>query len=257
MSAEFKKDQIHDLGAGFWNIRGSFVRNGMVDIGNQSALVKLSSGKFVLLDSYTLAGEVREQVMALTNDGNDIEAVLNVHPFHTVHCARVAKDFPHATFYGSARHRKEVPEVDWSEDLVESDAVAKRYPELQFSLPKGIHYIAPDDSVHSGSLLVYHPASQSIYVDDTIQTAPSKKFNDVQAGINLHATTLKALKDEPDAGKAYCDWATKLARNWREVRNFCGAHSGLVVFAEGEFEAALLSRIDNARADLEAASSKS
>lgn len=139
----------------------------MVDIGNQSALVKLASGKFIFLDSYTLTGEVREQVLALTNNGKDIEAVLNVHPFHTVHCAKVAEDFPHTTFYGSSRHHQEVPEVDWSADLVESDAVAKRYPELQFSQPKGIYYIAPDDSVHSGSLLVYHPASQSIYVDDT------------------------------------------------------------------------------------------
>ena len=249
-------DRLHDLGNGFWNIRGSFVRDEMIDIGNQSALVRLDSSKFILLDSYTLTGTVKEQVMALTSDGKDIEAVLNVHPFHTVHCAKVAEDFPHATFYGSARHHKQVPEVNWSEDYVESDAVAQRYPELEFSLPKGIYYIAPDDSVHSGSLLVYHPASQSLYVDDTFEIPPSKKFNDVQAGINLHATTLKALKDEPDAGKAYCDWAAKLAHEWREVRNFCGAHSGLVVFAEGEFEAALLSRINNTRADLEAASSQ-
>lgn len=63
------KDQLHDLGYGFWNIRGSFVRDEMVDIGNQSALVRLDSGKFILLDSYTLTDKVREQVMALTNDG--------------------------------------------------------------------------------------------------------------------------------------------------------------------------------------------
>lgn len=247
------KDQIHDLGAGFWNIRGSFVRQGMIDIGNQSALVKLSSGKFVLLDSYTLTGEVRAQVMALTNNGQDIEAVLNVHPFHTVHCARVAKDFPHALFYGSARHHKEVPEVNWSADYVESAAVAERYPELEFSLPKGIHYIAPDDTVHSSSLLVFHPASQSLYVDDTIETPPSKRFNAVQAGINLHATTIKALKDEPNAGKDYCDWAINLAHDWRDMRNFCSAHSGLVVFEKGEFEAALLATIDSARPELEKA----
>ncbi|WP_367111527.1 hypothetical protein [uncultured Psychrobacter sp.] len=244
-------DKIYDLGAGFWSIRGSFVRNGMIDIGNQSALIKLQSGKFILLDSYTLTGEVREQVMALTNNGQDIEAVLNVHPFHTVHCARVAKDFPHATFYGSARHHKEVPEVDWSDDYVESEAVAQRYPELEFSVPKGIYYIAPDDSVHSGSLLVFHPASQSLYVDDTFEIPPSKLFNEIQAGINLHATTLKALKDEPDAGKNYCDWATDLAHKWREIRNFCGAHSGLVVFEEGRFESALLATIDSARPELE------
>lgn len=188
-----RQDRIHDLGAGFWNIRGSFVRDGMVDIGNQCALVKRPSGKFILLDSYTLTGEVRAQVMALTNDGHDIEAVLNVHPFHTVHCARVAKDFPHATFYGSARHHSKVPEVDWSADYVESDAVAARYPELQFSVPKGIYYIAPDESVHSGSLLVFHPASQSLYVDDTFEMPPSKRFNDVQAAINLHPTIVEPL----------------------------------------------------------------
>ncbi len=83
----------------------------MIDIGNQSALIRLQSGKFILLDSNTLTGNVREQVMSLTRDGKDIEAVLNAHPFHTLHCARVAKDFPHATFYGSARHHKQVPEV--------------------------------------------------------------------------------------------------------------------------------------------------
>ena len=65
-------DKIHDLGAGFWSIRGSFVRDNIIDIGNQSALVKLASGKFILLDSYTLTGEVRAQVMALTDNGQDI-----------------------------------------------------------------------------------------------------------------------------------------------------------------------------------------
>lgn len=247
------RDQIHDLGAGFWSIRGSFVRHNMIDIGNQSALIRLSSGKFILLDSYTLTGAVKEQVMALTNEGEDIEAVLNVHPFHTVHCARVAQDFPHATFYGSARHHSQVPQINWSQDYVESEAVAQLYPELEFSMPKGIHYIAPDDSVHSGSLLVFHPASQSLYVDDTFEIAPSKLINESQAAINLHATTIKALIDEPNAGQHYCEWASKLAHDWQKVSYFCGAHSGLVKFQPGQFKQALLSVIEKARADLEAA----
>lgn len=246
------EDKIYDLGAGFWSIRGSFIKNGILDIGVQCALVKLSSGRFIFLDSYTLTDDVRAQVMALTNDGQDVEAVLNVHPFHTVHCDQMAKDFPQATFYGSRRHPKQAPNVQWSNDLVESDAVAERYPELEFSLPKGIYYIAPDESVHASSLLVFHPASLSIYVDDTFEIPPSKLINTVQADLGLHPTTLKALKDEPNAGKEYCDWATQLAHKWRDVRNFCGAHSGLVEFEEGRFEAALLSAIDRARPELEA-----
>ena len=245
------RDQIHDLGAGFWSIRGSFVRSSIIDIGNQSSLIKLASGKFIFLDSYTLTDDVRAEVMALTNDGADVEAVLNVHPFHTVHCEQMAKDFPQAIFYGSSRHPKQAPKVDWSEDLVESDAVAQRYPELKFSVPKGLHYIAPDDSVHASSLLVFHPASRTIHVDDTFEIPPSKLFNDVQAELNLHPATLKALKDEPNAGEQYCDWLAQLAYDWREVRNFCGAHSGLVVFEEGRFEASLLATLKRARPELE------
>ena len=245
-------DEIYDLGAGFWSIRGSFIKNGILDIGVQCALIKLPSGQFIFLDSYTLKDDVRQQVMALTNDGQDVEAVLNVHPFHTVHCAQMAKDFPQAIFYGSSRHPEQVPEVNWADDLVESDAVAARYPELKFSLPQGIHYISPDETVHASSLLVYHPASQSIYVDDTFEIPPSKRFNAVQPNLGLHPTTKKALKDDANAGKEYCDWAIELAHEWRSGRHFCGAHSGLVVFEEGQFEATLLSVIDSARNELEA-----
>lgn len=102
-------DEIHDLGSGFWNIRGSFRIGGVINVGAQCSLVRLQSGRFIFLDSYTLTDEVRAQVMALTNDGQDVEAVLNVHPFHTVHCAQMAKDFPQAIFYGSIRHAEEVP----------------------------------------------------------------------------------------------------------------------------------------------------
>ena len=246
-------DKIYDLGAGFWSIRGSFIKDNIIDIGGQCALIKLQSGRFIFLDSYSLTGEVRAQVMTLTTNGDEVEAVLNVHPYHTVHCAQMAKDFPHADFYGSARHATQVPEVQWSNDLVESDVIAQRYPELEFSLSKGIHYISPDDSTHAGSLLVHHPASCSTYVDDTFEVPPSKLFNDVQPKLGLHITTKKALIDAPDAAKQYHDWVTQLAHQWRDTRNFCAAHSGLIKFEVGGFEKSLLTAIDDAYPKLEGA----
>lgn len=153
-------DSITDLGSGFWNIRGSFRLGGIIDVGTQCSLVQLNSGNFVFLDSYELKGDVRDEVMTLTDNGKKVEAVLNVHPFHTTHCAQMAQDFPEATFYGSRRHREQVPEVNWADELVESDAVTRRYPALEFSLPKGIYYIAPDDKIHTGSLLALNPCQQ-------------------------------------------------------------------------------------------------
>ena len=246
-------DEIHDLGSGFWNIRGSFRIGGVINVGAQCSLVRLQSGRFIFLDSYTLTDEVRTQIMALTNDGQDVEAVLNVHPFHTVHCAQMAKDFPQAIFYGSSRHAEEVPEVSWANDLVESEAVAQRYPELGFSVPKGIYYIAPDEKVHAGSLLVYHPASRSLHVDDTFMTPPLKLLDAVLPEVLLQPDTEKALKNEPNAGKQYCDWATQLAHEWRDVRHFCAAHTHMIDFDTGEFTDALLKAIDKARPKLEKA----
>ncbi|MEP2439310.1 MULTISPECIES: hypothetical protein [Alphaproteobacteria] len=123
-------EEIIAVGNGFWNIRGDLRIAGVLNIGTQCSLVKLGEGRFVFLDSYTLRSEIREQVMAMTDHGRAGEAMLNVHPFHTLHCAQMAEDFPAATFYGSARHKTLVPQVAWAEDTVESDAVATRYPEL-------------------------------------------------------------------------------------------------------------------------------
>ncbi len=244
-------DKLLALGSGFWNIQGSFRLGGIINIGTQCSLIQLSSGRFIFLDSYTLTGEVRAQVMAMTNNGQAVAAVLNLHPFHTVHCAQMARDFPTARHYGSVRHQQKVPEVHWEDDLVESVAVAKRYPELEFSLPQGIYYIAPNEMIHAGSLLAYHPASRALHVDDTFVTPPLDILKKLLPEIGLHPTTKKALiKDEPNAGQLYCDWATKLADKWGETRHFCAAHSGLVEFKDGEFSATLLHAIDKARPKL-------
>ncbi|WP_350557600.1 hypothetical protein [Psychrobacter sp. CAL346-MNA-CIBAN-0220] len=245
-------DKIYNLGAGFWNIQGSFRIGGIIDVGAQCSLIRLQSGKFVFLDSYALTGDVRKKVMVLTNNGHDVEAVLNVHPFHTVHCAQMAKDFPQATFYGSERHAQQVPEVEWADELVESEAVAQCYSELNFSLPQGIYYISPNEKVHAGSLLVFHPASHSLHVDDTFVSPPSL-LKALLPELILHPSTNNALKDEPNAGKQYCDWATELAHQWRDTRHFCAAHSSLVTFEVGGFEKALLKAIDKARPKLEKA----
>ncbi len=244
-------DSITDLGSGFWNIRGSFRVVGVIDVGTQCSLVQLKSGNFIFLDSYTLTDDVRDEVMKLTDNGKKVEAVLNVHPFHTTHCAQMAKDFPKATFYGSRRHREQVPEVHWAEDLVESDAVTSRYPELEFSLPKGIYYIAPNDKIHTGSLLAFHPASKSLHVDDTFVTPPIKLLDAVMPEVLLHPSTKDALLDEPDAGKQYCDWALDIADKWGDTRNFCAAHTHRIEFKAGEFGQALTKAIDKARPKLE------
>ncbi|MCX7567935.1 hypothetical protein OS189_16455 [Sulfitobacter sp. F26169L] len=251
-------EEIVQLSDTFWNIRGDLRMGGVFNVGTQCSLVKVGEGRFVFLDSYTLKGEIRERIMALTDQGRSVEAVLNVHPFHTLHCAQMAKDFPSATFYGSSRHAQQVPDVDWAADLVESDAVAARYPQLSFSMPDGIDYICADESVHAGSLLVYHAESGALHVDDTFNVLPLpnalRKVLPLPE-IALHPKLKDALLDTPDAGARFCDWAERIASDWSGTRTLCAAHSALSKFGEGEFSEALRAAIKRARPKLSKARS--
>lgn len=234
-------EEIITLGNGFWNIRGDLRIAGVLNIGTQCSLVKLDEGRFVFLNSYTLRGEIRERAMAMTDQGRAGEAVLNVHPFHTLHCMRMAEDFPAATFYGSGRHKKQVPQVVWATDTVESGAVATRYPELAFSLPDGLDYISEDEGIHAGSLLVFHAASGALHVDSIFNVPPLTSIarKALRAPrIAFHPKLKDALLDEPDAGARFCDWAEQIAQDWSGTRTLCAAHSALSRFEEGEFSTA-------------------
>ena len=58
----------------FWNIRGSFRIGGLLDIGTQASLLRCADGRFVFLDSLSLAPDIMQQVEALTGGGKALTA---------------------------------------------------------------------------------------------------------------------------------------------------------------------------------------
>ena len=103
--------RTHQITEDFWNIRGSFRIGGVIDIGTQASLVRLRNGKFAFLDAYTLSGAVKREVFDLSRDGKDVEAILNLHPFHTIHVRKMHEMFPHARLYGTRRHLSRFAEL--------------------------------------------------------------------------------------------------------------------------------------------------
>ena len=236
---------IHDLRHGFWTIRGDFRIAGVLNVGTQAGLVRLGSGRFVLLDSYPLTGSVRDTVMQITDQGRAVEAVLNLHPFHTLHCATTARDFPQARLYGSARHRLRHPDLPWQDATVESPEVQEMFAaDLTFSLPRGIDYISTDEHVHAGSLLAWHPASRTLHVDDTICLLRAPDILQgmfPQPKVMLHPTMPKALLRQPGAAATLEAWVNDLADLTGGLRFLCAAHSGHARYdRDGEFAALLL-----------------
>ncbi len=212
----------------FWNIRGEFKIAGIVNVGTHTSLVRRSNGKFVLLDAYTLQGGVKRQVNAVTDDGANIEAIINLHPFHTVHVEKAHAQYPTARLYGTQRHIEKFPDLPWQPQRTESNEFAELFADdFEFSVPAGVDFIASNEQLHFSSVLAYHKASKTIHVDDTLMylQLPGLLSKLKKPEIQFHMTLPLTLEKRAGAAEEFRTWATQLAEQWRDAENFCAAHS--------------------------------
>lgn len=230
--------KILQLADNYWNIRGSFKIAGIIDIGTQTSLVRRENGKFVFLDSYTLSGAIRQQIDELTNAGNDVEAVLNLHPFHTIHVAKMHERYPNARHYGTARHLSRYPELEWQQTCTEDPELHALFAaDFEFSVPRGVDFISADENVHFSSVLVFHPASQTIHVDDTlmyIRLPLLMRFFGLTDAMSFHPTLAKVLEKRAGAAQDFQQWAEELAENWQNAENLCAAHTATLVVQDDD-----------------------
>ena len=220
------------LGDGFWTVRGSFRVAKVLDVGTQCALVRLASGNFVFLDSYELNDSVRAQVDALTDGGRKVEAILNLHPFHTVHCEWMHEAFPEAKLYGTARHHEIMPHLPWADTRCEQDELAELYAtDFAFSVPRGVPLVCSDDSVHFSSVLALHRASGTIHVDDTfvyMRKGFPLSLLPFTGRLGFHPTLSKALEPRAGAANEFREWAVELGIDWADARRIAAAHNAVL-----------------------------
>ena len=227
----------------FWNIRGDFKIAGFLNIGTQASLVKRANGKFLLLDAYTLEGEAKEQA----------EAIINLHPFHTIHVQTMHEQYPNAKLYGTQRHIDKIPDLPWQPELAESDECAAIFADdLEFSMPAGVDFISSNEHLHFSSVLAYHGASRTIHSDDTLMYLRLPGLLGIlkKPEISFHMTLPKTLERRPGAVKDFREWAEGLAAQWSDAENLCAAHSATLLGSENRSEA-ISERILSALQDVE------
>ncbi len=235
---------------GFWSIRGHFKIAGIVDIGTQMSLVRQRNGRFVALDSYSLAGQVLQDVKSLTDDGALLDAIINLHPYHTLHCRALSECFPNAKLYGTRRHKAKWPDLDWQEVMVNDERFAALFPELKFSCPRGVEFIAPNEHVHFSSVLAYHPASGTLHVDDTLMYLDAGFPLSLLVGkpkLAFHPTLGKALSPRSGAARDFRSWVLEIAREFKDTETVCTAHNAILHLEAGTFPAvvnAALQRVE-------------
>ncbi|MET1754198.1 hypothetical protein ABVV53_01780 [Novosphingobium sp. RD2P27] len=222
---------MKQLADNFWNFRGSFKIGGVLDIGTQMSLVRRSNGRFLMLDSYAVSDADKDSLLALTDNGAAVDAIINVHPFHTLYCRVAHRLAPTARLIGTRRHREQVPELPWESGVIEDVATQAEFAaELDFAVPSGLELVTSDDSVHASSVLARHRASGIVHVDDTLNVlaAPGLlKHILPQSRLRFHPMLGKALQARPGAANAFAGWARDLASQWAGTPIVCAAHSAV------------------------------
>jgi len=226
-------DPMIHVGDGFWNIRGSYKIGGVIDIGTQASLVRLASGDFVLLDSYTFNSATRRRVAEMTDGGEKIKAILNLHPFHTVHVQKMHEIYPEATLYGTQRHHTRFPDLPWAELRTEDPALHELYAgDFDFSVPRGVDFISADENIHFSSVLALHRASMTIHSDDTLMYLRMPlplRLAGLGDSVSFHPTLAKALERRAGAVQDFRDWANELIEIWQHAENLCAAHTAALL----------------------------
>ncbi|MFT5897636.1 MAG: hypothetical protein ACI97K_000270 [Glaciecola sp.] len=225
-------DKILKISDDFWNIRGEFRVFGLLNIGTQASLVKRGNGKFVLLDAYTLQNDIKQQVDSLTNNGADIEAIINLHPFHTIHVEQTHADYPNAKLYGTKRHLDKFPNLPWQTELSNSNEFAALFSDdFEFSVPRGVDFIANNEHLHFASVLAYHLASKTIHVDDTLMFLKLPGLLGVLKSpeVSFHMTLSRTLERRKGAADDFRLWVAQIAEQWSDAEVLCAAHSQTLI----------------------------
>ncbi|MDV7143228.1 hypothetical protein R3X27_11100 [Tropicimonas sp. TH_r6] len=223
----------------FWNIRGSFRVGGVIDLGTHASLLRRRNGSFLLLDSLTLRDAHRREILELTDGGNAVEAILNLHPFHTLHCHAMHRDFPQAKLYGTRRHATKRPDLPWEPLRCEDPEFPDLFAEdLDIFIPRGVDFISSDEKLHFSSVLAMHRASGVLHVDDTLTVlrppALLRAFG-LRPRVSFHPTLRKVLEPRAGAAAAFRNWAEELADSTEETKTLCAAHvSGPLTPGDGE-----------------------
>jgi hypothetical protein len=220
-----------EIGSGFWNIRGSFTFCcGLIDIQTHMSLLRLPSGKFLVIDTIQLTPQMKQEIDQITQNGTLIEAVLATHPFHTMFFPPFYQEYPNAKYYGTPRHLRNLKGINWEGNLGDTENLRRWESEGVFlRIPEGADFESPAEDNHFSSVFVLHQESRTIHVDDTVQYFDHPdcvlRMLGKSHGRMEFWNPRKGLQHTAEGPILFKEWIEKLVVDW-EFENICTAHCG-------------------------------
>lgn len=110
-----------------------------VDIGTHMSIIQLRNGRFLIVDTVAMNDNLIYAFNELTHNGTKIEAVVAVHPFHTLAYSAFHKLYPDVKYYGTPRHLRKLTEIKWAGQLDDTNGLLSTWaPEVELRIPAGI-----------------------------------------------------------------------------------------------------------------------
>lgn len=132
------KNEFYKIGCGFWNVRSGFkILAKLIDIETHMSFIQLHNGNFLVVDTVELDDDLRQKINHLTDNGNKIEAVIGIHPFHTLSFQTFYESYPNAAYYGTPRHIRRLTQIPWVGSLNDCNVRKKWEPDVELRIPAG------------------------------------------------------------------------------------------------------------------------
>lgn len=224
---------IHEVAPNFFNIRGTFNVAKVIKLGTQMSMIRLQTGKFLVIDTVTLSPELKAEIDLLTNHGADMEAVIATHPFHTLAFNGFFKEYPNVPYYGTPRHVRTLKAIPWAGDVGNCDVRTRWQPEVQMRIPAGAEFVAPmpESSNHFCGLFVFHEPSKVVHNDDTVIVVDHPgillKLFGFRHGDMMFHPSIKShgLHPTPEAPYQFKAFIENIIKDW-DFDIICAAHTG-------------------------------
>lgn len=112
----------------------------LLEIGTHMSVIQLRNGNFLVIDTVEINDQLKRELDELTQNGTKIEAVLAVHPFHTMAYTSFHDLYPNVKYYGTPRHLRRYSKIKWAGQLDNSQnkaLLSKWAPEVELRIPAG------------------------------------------------------------------------------------------------------------------------
>ncbi|ORY51079.1 hypothetical protein BCR33DRAFT_713000 [Rhizoclosmatium globosum] len=218
--------KIEEIAPGCFRLGVPFLLNGVIPLGNHMNFIKLQSGRFIALSTVALDESTLKQVNELTHNGTLLDAVIATNPFHTLAFTQFHKAFPHAQYYGTPRHIRNLPAIPWTGSVADESVRKLWSPEIEMRIPDGCEFDAPvpENLNHFAGIIALHVASKTLISDDAFNVTVHPSFFKSLFG----AKHGHGIDQRPEAPKEFYVWMEALLRDW-DFDNMATAHSGVLI----------------------------